>query len=209
MPAIECDESLVPIADDHAIVKEGLASLLKEHGFDVVGAVGDGQSLLDASRRLRPDVIVTDLSVASLSGLDVVALLKAERIDSKVVVLTMDNDGRRAAQTLRAGASAFLLKESAGDELVAAIHEAVQGRILSHTGGDTRRHGTNDRSRRRVRADADPAPDRRAAPHRQGAADEGDRGQARAVDAHGRNTQVRHDAGAWPAFDRGTGQVRH
>jgi DNA-binding NarL/FixJ family response regulator len=119
----------VLIADDHAIVKEGLVSLLKEHDFEVVGAVGDGQSLVDASRRLRPDVIVTDLSMPGLSGLDVLMLLKAERIDSKVVVLTMHNDGGRAAQSLRAGASAFLLKESAGDELVTAIHQAVQGRV--------------------------------------------------------------------------------
>ena len=53
----------VLIADDHAIVKEGLVSLLKEHDFDVVGAVGDGQLLIEAARRLRPDVIVTDLSM--------------------------------------------------------------------------------------------------------------------------------------------------
>ena len=74
----------VLVADDHAIVKEGLVSLLKEHDFDVVGAVGDGQELLDAARRLRPDVIVTDLSMPGLSGLDVLTRLKAERIDSKV-----------------------------------------------------------------------------------------------------------------------------
>ena len=83
----------VLIADDHAIVREGLVGLLKEHDFDVVGAVGDGQQLIDAARRLRPDVIVTDLSMPGLSGLDVLVLLKAERIESKVVVLTMHNDG--------------------------------------------------------------------------------------------------------------------
>ena len=119
----------VLVADDHAIVKEGLVSLLKEHDFDVVGAVGDGQLLIDAARQLRPDVIVTDLTMPGLSGLDVLALLKVERIDSKVVVLTMHNDGERATQALRAGASAFLLKESAGEELVNAIHQALQGRV--------------------------------------------------------------------------------
>jgi DNA-binding NarL/FixJ family response regulator len=119
----------VLIADDHAIVKEGLVSLLKEHDFDVVGAVGDGQQLLDAARRLRPDVIVTDLSMPGLSGLDVLPLLKTERIASKVVVLTMHNDGEAAARALRAGASAFLLKESAGEELVTAIQQVLQGRI--------------------------------------------------------------------------------
>ena len=119
----------VLIADDHAIVKEGLVSLLKEHAFDVVGAVGDGHMLIDAARRLRPDAIVTDLSMPGLSGLEVLTLLKAEHIDSKVVVLTMHNDGERATQALRAGASAFLLKESAGEELVTAIQQALQGHV--------------------------------------------------------------------------------
>jgi DNA-binding NarL/FixJ family response regulator len=119
----------VLIADDHAIVKEGLVSLLKEHDFDVIGAVGDGQSLIDASRRLRPDVIVTDLTMPGLTGVDVLTRLKAERIDSKVVVLTMHNDGDMAAQMLRAGASGFVLKEAAGEELVTAIGHALEGRV--------------------------------------------------------------------------------
>ena len=119
----------VLVADDHAIVMEGLVSLLKEHAFDVVGAVGDGEKLIDAARRLRPDVIVTDLSMPGLTGLDVLMKLREERIDSRVVVLTMHNDAERATQALKAGASAFLLKESAGEELVTAIHQALQGRV--------------------------------------------------------------------------------
>jgi DNA-binding NarL/FixJ family response regulator len=119
----------VLIADDHAIVMEGLVSLLKEHDFDVVGAVGDGEKLIEAARRLKPDVIVTDLSMPGLSGLDVLVKLKAEHLESKVVVLTMHNDAERATKALKAGASAFLLKESAGEELVAAIHQALQGRV--------------------------------------------------------------------------------
>ena len=122
-------QTTVLIADDHTIVMEGLVSLLKEHDFEVVGAVGDGQQLIDAARRLRPDVIVTDLSMPGLSGLDVLDRLKTERIDSKVVVLTMHNDAEKATQALRAGASGFLLKESAGEELVSAIHQALQGRV--------------------------------------------------------------------------------
>lgn len=119
----------VLLADDHPIVTEGLAGLLGRHDFDVVGTVGDGHQLVEAARRLRPDVIVTDLSMPGLTGLDVLARLKAERVDSKVIVLTMHNDADLAAVAIRGGASGFLLKESAGDELVAAIRQALQGGV--------------------------------------------------------------------------------
>ena len=122
-------QATVLVADDHAIVMEGLVSLLKEHDFDVVGAVGDGERLMESARRLKPDVIVTDLSMPGLTGLDVLVKLKAEKIESKVVVLTMHNDAERATAALKAGAAAFLLKESAGEELVTAIHQALQGRV--------------------------------------------------------------------------------
>jgi DNA-binding NarL/FixJ family response regulator len=119
----------VLVADDHAIVKEGLVTLLKEHDFQVVGAVGDGHELMEAAKRLRPDLIVTDLSMPGLSGLDVLTRLRAEHIDSKVIVLTMHNDPDLATRAMRAGASAFLLKNSAGEELLDAIHQAVEGRM--------------------------------------------------------------------------------
>ena len=119
----------VLLADDHTIVTEGLAGLLAKQDFDVVGTVGDGHQLVDAAKRLRPDVIVTDLSMPGLTGLDVLARLKAERVDSKVIVLTMHNDADLASAALRSGASGFLLKESAGEELVAAIRQALHGRV--------------------------------------------------------------------------------
>jgi len=118
----------VLIADDHTIVVEGLVGLLKED-FDVVGTVSDGELLIDAANRLRPDVIVTDISMPGLSGLDVLPRLKAERVDSRVVVLTMHNDAALATRAIRAGASGFLLKQSAGEELVNAIQQALQGRV--------------------------------------------------------------------------------
>ena len=119
----------VLIADDHAIVKEGLVTLLKEHDFDVVGAVGDGHELLDSARRLRPDLIVTDMSMPGLSGLDVLTRLKADRVDSKVILLTMHHDADLATRAMRAGASAFMLKHSAGEELLTAIQQALEGRM--------------------------------------------------------------------------------
>jgi DNA-binding NarL/FixJ family response regulator len=119
----------VLLADDHLIVTEGLARLLTDHEFDVVGAVGDGHLLIDAAKRLRPDVIVTDLSMPGLSGLDVLARLKAEGIDSKVIVLTMHKDADLATVAMRGGAAGFLLKDSPGDELLAAIRQALQGGV--------------------------------------------------------------------------------
>ena len=119
----------VLVADDHAIVLEGLVSLLKDYAFEVVGAVGDCEKLVEAARRLKPDVIVTDLSMPGLSGLEVLTILKQERIESKVVVLTMHHDASWATQALKAGASAFLLKASAGEELVTAIQQALQGHV--------------------------------------------------------------------------------
>jgi DNA-binding NarL/FixJ family response regulator len=119
----------VLIADDHTIVTEGLARLLRENNFDVVGTVGDGQLLLDEARRLEPDVIVTDLTMPGLSGIDVLARLKSEGIASKVILLTMHNDADLATVAMRGGASGFLLKESAGEELLEAIRQILRGRV--------------------------------------------------------------------------------
>lgn len=118
----------VLVADDHAIVREGLVSLLKEHEFDIVGAVDDGRQLIETARVMRPDVIVTDLSMPGVGGLAALSVLKAERSDCKIIVLAMHN-GESAAQVIRAGAAAFLLKASAGEELITAIEQVMQGRV--------------------------------------------------------------------------------
>lgn len=117
--------AVVVVADDHTIVREGLVSLLTHH-FDVL-PVGDGQELLDAVRTHRPDAIVTDISMPGLSGLEVLARLKTEWPDCKVIILTMHNDADLATRALRAGASGFLIKHSAGEELVNAIHQVLLG----------------------------------------------------------------------------------
>lgn len=119
----------VLLADDHAIVAEGLSRILREAQFDVVGVVSDGQQLIDAAIRLRPAVIITDLSMPGLTGLDVLARLRAERLPSRVIVLTMHHDADLASDAIRGGASGFLLKESGGDELLAAVRHALDGKV--------------------------------------------------------------------------------
>ena len=122
-------QTTVLVADDHAIVKEGIVSLLREHDFDVVGAVSDGIALVEAARHLRPDVIVTDISMPKLSGLEALARITAEQLPCKVIMLTMHNDADLAARAVKAGAAGFLLKESAAEELIAAIRQVTQGRL--------------------------------------------------------------------------------
>lgn len=116
------------IADDHAIVREGLVRILQEH-FEVVGAVSDGVSLVEAAGRVRPDFVVTDLSMPGLSGIEALRRLKSQRVDTKVIVLTMHADPELAREAIQAGASGFVLKHAAPHELVTAIQEALKGRV--------------------------------------------------------------------------------
>lgn len=116
------------IADDHTILAEGLVSLLKDK-FDVVGTVADGNLLIEAAERLRPDVIIADINMPSTSGLEALTRLKKRGIDSKFIILTMQGEAEIATRAMRAGASGFLLKHSAGEELVDAIQEVLIGRV--------------------------------------------------------------------------------
>jgi DNA-binding NarL/FixJ family response regulator len=117
----------VLLADDHAIVAEGLATLLKSR-FDLVGTVGNGNELVDTARKLRPDVIVADIAMPVLSGLEALRRLKSARSDAKVIFLTMHADPQLATEAFRAGASGYVLKQSAGEELIAAIQEVLHGK---------------------------------------------------------------------------------
>ena len=116
----------VLLADDHAIVLEGLSSLLSAD-FELVGTVTNGARLLEAAERLRPDVVVTDLSMPGMNGFEVLRRLKASQVPVKVIVLTMHAEAHLAADALRAGASGFIGKHAAGKELIAAIHTVVCG----------------------------------------------------------------------------------
>jgi DNA-binding NarL/FixJ family response regulator len=118
----------VLIADDHPVVTQGLVSLLEDE-FEIVGIVGDGRALIDAAKARRPDAIVADISMPVLSGLDALRRLTADGLCLKFIFLTMHADAELAGEAFRAGASGYLLKQSAGDELITAIHEVMQERV--------------------------------------------------------------------------------
>jgi DNA-binding NarL/FixJ family response regulator len=119
----------VLLADDHRIVAEGLKGLLAEE-FELVGIVEDGRAMIAAARDLNPDVIVTDISMPQLNGIDALTLLKRDNPNVRVVFLTMHRDAAYARRALEAGALGFVLKHSAPAELVLAVRAALQGRTF-------------------------------------------------------------------------------
>jgi DNA-binding NarL/FixJ family response regulator len=117
----------VLLADDHKIVLEGLKNLLAGE-FEIVGSVENGRVLVDQAATLHPDVIVADISMPQLNGIEAARQIKKTDKDIKIVFLTMHPDATYAANAFEAGASGFVLKHSAPSELITAIHEAMKGR---------------------------------------------------------------------------------
>ena len=117
----------VLLADDHVMVAEALKSLLAPE-FDLVGVVEDGRALVEAAGKLRPDVIVADVTMPNLNGIDALVRLRQGGDRVPVVFLTMHRDVTFARRALDAGASGFVLKHSAPAELVTAIRAALDGR---------------------------------------------------------------------------------
>jgi DNA-binding NarL/FixJ family response regulator len=119
----------VLLADDHRMVAEGLKSLLSDD-FELVGDVQDGHALVAAAKKLRPDVIVADITMPQLNGIDALHQLKKHDPDVKVVFLTMHQDRAYARRALEAGAAGFVVKHAAPDELVMAINAALKGKTF-------------------------------------------------------------------------------
>ena len=117
----------VLIVADHLMFAEGLAQLF-EGRFNVVGTIADGSLLVGAASRLCPDVILLDMSVQGIGGLEALRRLKVRRLGAHVIMLSTDGEAHEAVHALKAGADGFLLKESSTSELVAAIDAVLQGR---------------------------------------------------------------------------------
>jgi DNA-binding NarL/FixJ family response regulator len=116
----------VLLADDHLMLLDALKELL-EPRYEVVGLVSDGRELLKVAEKLRPDIIVLDIAMPKLNGLDAGRQLKQSMPSVKLVFMTMNEDPYLVGEAFRAGASAFLLKQAAGLELNEAIEEVLKG----------------------------------------------------------------------------------
>jgi DNA-binding NarL/FixJ family response regulator len=115
------------LADDHTLVLEGLKKIL-ETDFEPVGSAENGRDVLRLAEELKPDVVLLDISMPQLNGIDACKQLIKSTPQAKVIFVTMHADADYVAEAFRAGASGYLLKRSAASELVNAIHEVLKGR---------------------------------------------------------------------------------
>ena len=116
------------IADDHPVVLEGLQRILQDHCI-LIGTACNGQELFEVARRLRPQVIVTDISMPVMNGIEAVRQLCQSGIPPAIIVLSMHEDKDLAMESLRAGARAYVLKSTIATELATAIQTALSGRV--------------------------------------------------------------------------------
>lgn len=120
----------IVLADDHCILREGLAALLdREAGFDIVGQAEDGLTAVRCVRDLQPDVLVSDVSMPGLNGIEAVRRVRADHPAVKPVCLSMHNDSRMVMGMLDAGAVGYVLKDGCFNELALAIRKVMAGQI--------------------------------------------------------------------------------
>jgi two-component system NarL family response regulator len=117
----------VLIADDHPLFVDGVRSLLEAHGIEVLGAVGDGQAAVTEALRLEPDLVLMDLSMPVCDGLAATRLIKAQRPETKIVVLTTSAEDEDLFEAIKSGACGYLLKVTAAPAFIEALHGLEQG----------------------------------------------------------------------------------
>jgi DNA-binding NarL/FixJ family response regulator len=119
------------VVDDHAVVRQGLVAMLSpRNGMEVVGEAANGRDAVLLARELQPDVIIMDLQMPELNGIEATAAIRQERPDVRILILTSFDEQDRIAAIMAAGASGFLLKDSGADELLQAIRGVHSGNII-------------------------------------------------------------------------------
>ena len=118
------------LADDHRLFRDGLRTILEKHAeIDIVGETVDGSETVQTAIRLKPDIIQMDISMPNLNGIDATRKILAERPLTKIIMLSMHSDQRYVIESLRAGATGYLLKDCAVDELMAAILTVAKDQV--------------------------------------------------------------------------------
>jgi len=124
------DAQTVLVIDDHPLMRKGISQLIAlERSLRVVGEAGDGQRGLELVRRLHPDLVLLDLNMRGMSGLELLGLLKAEEHDARVIVLTVSDHEDDVVAALRAGADGYLLKDMEPEDVLNGLRAAAQGRM--------------------------------------------------------------------------------
>lgn len=119
----------VLLADDHALVRQALRTLLEKHGFQIVCEAADGQETIRSVQKNQPDVAIIDISMPILNGIDAASELRKSSPKTKVILLTEHDEGPYVTESLRAGVRGYVLKSQAADVLVHAIREVCRGAI--------------------------------------------------------------------------------
>ena len=117
----------IVIADDHALFRDGLRSLLEARGLDVVGEARDGREAVDLARRLQPDVLLMDLSMPNMGGLDATRALSAQEPDVRIVILTASEDDADLFEAIKSGAQGYLFKNLKADALIEMLEAVGRG----------------------------------------------------------------------------------
>jgi DNA-binding NarL/FixJ family response regulator len=115
------------LADDHAIVRDGLKSVLMSEGFEIAAEAADGREAVDLTRKLRPDAVVLDVSMPSLNGIDAAREIQSACPQIKTILLTMHKQSQFILEALRAGVKGYVLKAQASADLIHAIRAALHG----------------------------------------------------------------------------------
>jgi DNA-binding NarL/FixJ family response regulator len=122
------------LVDDHALFCEALQSLLTLHGYEVVGTAGDGMEALEEARRLHPDLILMDIEMPDCDGLAATRLIKAEMPDTKIVMLTVAQEDEVLFESLKSGASGYLLKSLRASQLLLQLDQLAEGQAALSPG---------------------------------------------------------------------------
>ncbi len=124
----------VLLADDHALVRAGFASLMRAWGAEVVGQAANGREALEQARRLRPDVILMDITMPEMGGLEATRLIKAELPEIRIVIVTVSDDDEHLFEAIKNGADGYLLKDMPAGELERTLHAVETGDLAFSKG---------------------------------------------------------------------------